>query len=319
MLPIAADPLYFTALQGAQQFRLHRQRHLADLVQKERAAVGQLELAGTILSGTRERPLGVTEQLAFHQVFRQRRAVDVNQWRIRSVGLRVQMTGNNFFADAGFTGNQYREIGLRHHVDFVAQRFYRIALADQLVLAPIFQYRLRHQVLAARPVLQAANEVGDLEARLGQTNEGAQTDRVNRIEHIGSQRVERQSAPRHIVHVQRHTEAVVYIQLLFASVDQAVVGVGEGGVRREAYRLAAQQDSGQARLVIEGEAAAKGVVAQSGDRQRHQGRPLQLQQGCRIAGKSLTDAGQQSGVALLRFQFAGKVGKDFQNDFGNGF
>src|SRR5690625_6790712 len=69
MLPIAADPLYFTALQGAQQFRLHRQRHLADLVQKERAAVGQLELAGTILRDRKSTRLNSSHVAISYAVF----------------------------------------------------------------------------------------------------------------------------------------------------------------------------------------------------------------------------------------------------------
>ena len=41
----AADPLELALLQDAQQLDLHVQRELADLVEEQRAAVGQLEPA----------------------------------------------------------------------------------------------------------------------------------------------------------------------------------------------------------------------------------------------------------------------------------
>ena len=43
--PRAADALELALLQRAQQLRLQRERQLADLVEEQRAAVGQLQLA----------------------------------------------------------------------------------------------------------------------------------------------------------------------------------------------------------------------------------------------------------------------------------
>ena len=40
-----ADALHFAVLHDTQQLRLHRQRHLADFVEKDRAAVRELEQA----------------------------------------------------------------------------------------------------------------------------------------------------------------------------------------------------------------------------------------------------------------------------------
>ena len=42
----AADALELALLQHAQQLDLHVQRHVADLVEEQRAAVGELEAAG---------------------------------------------------------------------------------------------------------------------------------------------------------------------------------------------------------------------------------------------------------------------------------
>ena len=48
--PVRADRLEFLVLQHAQQLALQRQRHVADLVEKQRAAIGQLELADAPLA-----------------------------------------------------------------------------------------------------------------------------------------------------------------------------------------------------------------------------------------------------------------------------
>ena len=43
--PVAADPFDLAFLEHAQELGLHVRRHVADLVEEERAAVGLLELA----------------------------------------------------------------------------------------------------------------------------------------------------------------------------------------------------------------------------------------------------------------------------------
>ena len=40
---VAADPAYLPVLQDSQQLRLHGQRHVSDLVDKERGTVAHLE------------------------------------------------------------------------------------------------------------------------------------------------------------------------------------------------------------------------------------------------------------------------------------
>ncbi|MNT37476.1 hypothetical protein D3C72_1736150 [compost metagenome] len=64
---IAAGALHLAALQHAQQLGLHAQRQLPDLVEKERAAIGDLELAVAVLHGAGERAALVAEELAVGQ------------------------------------------------------------------------------------------------------------------------------------------------------------------------------------------------------------------------------------------------------------
>ena len=60
------------------------ERQLADLVEQERAAVGDLELAGAVGDRAGEGAAHVAEQLALRRGLRQRRAVDVDQRRRRA-------------------------------------------------------------------------------------------------------------------------------------------------------------------------------------------------------------------------------------------
>ena len=74
-----ADPLERLLLEEAQQLRLQARRHLADLVEEHRAAVGGLEQPALLLPGVGERAALVAEQLALEQLLRQRRAGDVHE------------------------------------------------------------------------------------------------------------------------------------------------------------------------------------------------------------------------------------------------
>jgi hypothetical protein len=60
---VGADLLQFAGLEEAQQQALHPQRHLADLVEEDRALVGVFELAGRVAVGAGEAAFDVPEQL----------------------------------------------------------------------------------------------------------------------------------------------------------------------------------------------------------------------------------------------------------------
>ncbi len=71
-------------LQHAQQAHLHVHRHLADLVEEQRAAVRELELPHRArLARPGERPALVAEQLGGQQVARQGAAVDGHELAVR--------------------------------------------------------------------------------------------------------------------------------------------------------------------------------------------------------------------------------------------
>ena len=75
----AADALEPPVLEHAQELGLHAHRHVADLVEEERAAPGQLEPPFLLAVGAGEGPALVAEELGLEQVLGQGRAVDRQQ------------------------------------------------------------------------------------------------------------------------------------------------------------------------------------------------------------------------------------------------
>ena len=83
---LAADPVELAFGQHAQQPRLQRGRHVADLVEKQRAAIGLLEAAAAQRIGAGERALLVAEQLGLEQVRGERRGVERDERPCWSAG-----------------------------------------------------------------------------------------------------------------------------------------------------------------------------------------------------------------------------------------
>ncbi|MPM67283.1 hypothetical protein SDC9_114205 [bioreactor metagenome] len=101
------DFFNFPLLKHPQDFRLQRQGHVADFVQKDCAAVGQLEFAGV---AALERPgkgsLFVAEQLGFQQIVWNGRAVDADKGLVAAGAELMDRVGHQLLAGAGFSQDQ---------------------------------------------------------------------------------------------------------------------------------------------------------------------------------------------------------------------
>src|SRR2546430_12117234 len=75
----AAHAAHGALLDRPQQLPLHREVHVADLVEEQESALGSLHQAGLRFLGIGERPALVAEQLGFHERGRQRRTVDLDE------------------------------------------------------------------------------------------------------------------------------------------------------------------------------------------------------------------------------------------------
>ena len=73
---VGADLLQFTGFEESEQHALHAQRHLADLVEEDGAAIAHFELAGLVTVGAREAALHVAEQLGLEERLGDAGAVD---------------------------------------------------------------------------------------------------------------------------------------------------------------------------------------------------------------------------------------------------
>ena len=76
------NPLKFTLLEDAKQLHLELRWHITNLVEKERPAIGNLELSLLLVQRGRKRALLVPEELTFEQPVDQAGRVDGDQWFI---------------------------------------------------------------------------------------------------------------------------------------------------------------------------------------------------------------------------------------------
>ena len=95
-----ADGPELARLERAQEQRLERGRRLPNLVEEERPTVGQLEEAAPCLLRAREGALHVAEELARHELGRQRREVLSDEPRATSPAALVDLGGDELLAGA---------------------------------------------------------------------------------------------------------------------------------------------------------------------------------------------------------------------------
>ena len=132
---VGADLLQLAGLHEAQQQPLHPQGHLADFVEEDGAAVGELELADLVAIGAREGALDVAEQLRFEQRFRKAGAVHGDQLPRGARAAPVDGAGDELLADAALAGDQDLGVGPRDPLDLLDQLDDRGARADQFTVA----------------------------------------------------------------------------------------------------------------------------------------------------------------------------------------
>ena len=99
-------------LQHLQQLRLQRLMHLADLVEKHRPFVRELELARLLLHRAGEGAALEAEELRFEELRRQRRAVDLHEGAMTARRGRVDRARDQLLARAALTTDQHRDVGI---------------------------------------------------------------------------------------------------------------------------------------------------------------------------------------------------------------
>src|SRR5690606_31353398 len=138
-LLVAADTTEAAVLQKAQQFGLQPRAHLADTIEKQRAAGGQLQQAELAF---RARPFegagAVTDQHVFGQGLRQAGEVEGHERLLPTRAGQVAGTCQQLLAGAGLALDQQRRIQWRHAPRFPDhRRHHPRALEDRVEAAQL--------------------------------------------------------------------------------------------------------------------------------------------------------------------------------------
>jgi hypothetical protein len=113
----AADALERILLEHAQELGLQPRSDLADLVQQQRAAIGQLEPSATQAIGAGESAFSWPNSSDSSRFSLKRRTVHREHRTIRAVAGRVQRSGDDFLPGAAFAADQDRRVALGHLID----------------------------------------------------------------------------------------------------------------------------------------------------------------------------------------------------------
>jgi hypothetical protein len=145
----ASDALDLALLQDAQDLGLGRQRHVADLVEEDRPAVAELELADPLARGAREGALLVAEELALDQVVGDGGAVDGDERLGGPVAVLPDRAGDQLLARAALARDHDRDVARRHLADDLEDLLHDRRRADDALLVVLGVDR--RLVVADRP------------------------------------------------------------------------------------------------------------------------------------------------------------------------
>src|SRR5439155_23001119 len=126
---VVAHALVLPLLQHAEEFGLKLDREVADLVEQDGTAVGQLEASRPVAQGAREGAPNVTEELALEHFSWYRAAVHLDQRALRPAAALVDRPGNELLAGARLAEDEDGGVGRRDHLDLWEHPPQRRALA----------------------------------------------------------------------------------------------------------------------------------------------------------------------------------------------
>src|SRR2546428_297234 len=141
---------------------LHARRQLRHLVEEQGAAVRRLEEAVAVLPGAGERALLVAEELALHEVFRDRAAVHGNKRLVAARAVLVDQARGELLAAARFARDIHRRLGAGELADQLADLRERRAFAEQALVLCRRRGRQRQRRAHQGAQLLEAHRLGDV-------------------------------------------------------------------------------------------------------------------------------------------------------------
>src|SRR3954470_5528823 len=100
-----------------QELGLKRGMHLADLIEKDSAIVGLVELAQLLAAGPGECALLVSKKFALQQLVRDGGAIHFYEGPLPASGLRINHARDHLLAGAALAANEHGGIGVGHFFD----------------------------------------------------------------------------------------------------------------------------------------------------------------------------------------------------------
>ena len=165
---VGADAGDLPRLEHPQQFDLRRHRHVANLVEKQRATVGVFELADPVAGGIGERTPHMAEQFTLQNVLAERRAVESHEGLALAGAVLVDGLGHEFLARARLPLDQHRGIGWSDPLEPLDQSQHLRTRSDdaleaELLVEPAVEFEiLPLETNASRGLLDSRPEVGEI-------------------------------------------------------------------------------------------------------------------------------------------------------------
>src|SRR5206468_7395532 len=127
-----ADAFNFLLLQDPQQLGLHGQRDFPNLVEKERAAVGEFEPPGLVAHRARERAAHVPKEFAFEKILGDGATVDLDERSAFARAVVMDSPSDELFARAAFASDEHGGLGGSHELDLLHHLLQTGTLPDDL-------------------------------------------------------------------------------------------------------------------------------------------------------------------------------------------
>ncbi len=105
--PIGAEAMNLAGFQKPQQHALHARRHLAELIEEQRAAVRENGESRFVAVRVREAAAHMAEELRLEQRVRHAGAVDGEERLAGARAVKMNEPGDDFLADAGFARDEH--------------------------------------------------------------------------------------------------------------------------------------------------------------------------------------------------------------------
>ena len=179
---IRAEPRDLAIFKDAEQFDLRLHRHLAHFIEKQRSAVGILELSDPLGGRSRERTRFVAEQLALQNALGQGGDDERDERLVLAFAVVMECPRGEFLPRATLAQDQDRAVGRSNAAELLHHAVHRETVADhpfvaEFLIETLAEFRvLAEQADSCGSFLHRVTQLSDVE-RLGEIRVNAMLSR----------------------------------------------------------------------------------------------------------------------------------------------